>query len=155
MIMKILDIFRTGKAEAGEDPEAMEAKETAAAAPEVLQAPAVEDLEAQDAAAAAPEVLRGQGMECPEAQDLETALNELEEELEATAAPAMEARKPPEAQDLETILNELEEDLEAQDAAAAAQGTARAKEEELEAWKKEMLRRLRNAGKTGGGRGNG
>ena len=152
MIMKILDIFRTGKAEAGEDPEALE---TAAAAPEVLQAPAVEDLEAQDAAAAAPEVLRGQGMECPEAQDLETALNALEEELEATAAPAMEARKPPEAQDLETILNELEEDLEAQDAAAAAQGTARAKEEELEAWKKEMLRRLRNAGKTGGGRGNG
>ena len=125
VIMKILDIFRTGKAEAGEDPEALEAQETAAAAPEVLQAPAVEDLEAQDAAAAAPEVLRGQGMECPEAQDLET------------------------------ILNELEEDLEAQDAAAAAQGTARAKEEELEAWKKEMLRRLRNAGKTGGGRGNG
>ena len=134
MIMKILDIFRTGKAEAGEDPDALEAQETAAAAPEVL---------------------RGQGMECPEAQDLETALNALEEELEATAAPAMEARKPPEAQDLETILNELEEDLEAQDAAAAAQGTARAKEEELEAWKKEMLRRLRNAGKTGGGRGNG
>ena len=88
VIMKILDIFRTGKAEAGEDPEALEAQETAAAAPEVLQAPAVEDLEAQDAA-------------------------------------------------------------------AAAQGTARAKEEELEAWKKEMLRRLRNAGKTGGGRGNG
>ena len=53
MIMKILDIFRTGKAEAGEDPEALEAQETAAAAPEVLQAPAVEDLEAQDAAAAA------------------------------------------------------------------------------------------------------
>ena len=34
MIMKILDIFRTGKAEAGEDPEALEAQETAAAAPE-------------------------------------------------------------------------------------------------------------------------
>ena len=58
MIMKILDIFRTGKAEAGEDPEALEAQETAAAAPEVLQAPAVEDLEAQDAAAAAPETDR-------------------------------------------------------------------------------------------------
>lgn len=58
VIMKILDIFRTGKAEAGEDPEALEAQETAAAAPEVLQAPAVEDLEAQDAAAAAPETDR-------------------------------------------------------------------------------------------------
>lgn len=151
MIMKILDIFRTGKAEAGEDPEALEAQETAAAAPEVLQAPAVEDLEAQDAAAAAPEVLRGQGIEEPEAQDLETVLNALEEELEATAAaaPAEEAGKDPEAQDLETIVTELEEDLEAQDAAAAAPGTARAKEEELEAWKKEMLRRLRGTSEKG------
>ena len=53
VIMKILDVFRTGKEEAGEAPEALEAQaaleaqETAAAAPEVLQAPAVEALEAQ------------------------------------------------------------------------------------------------------------
>ena len=148
MIMKILDIFRTGKAEAGEDPEALEAQETAAAAPEVLQAPAVEDLEAQDAAAAAPEVLRGQGMEGPEAQDLETVLNALEEELEATA-PAEEAGKDPEAQNLETIVSELEEELEAQDAAAAAPETDRTKEEELEAWKEKMLRRLRGTSEKG------
>ena len=119
MIMKILDIFRTGKAEAGEDPEALEAQETAAAAPEVLQAPAVEDLEAQDAAAAAPEELRGQGMEGPEAQNLET------------------------------IVSELEEELEAQDAAAAAPETDRTKEEELEAWKEKMLRRLRGTSEKG------